>query len=92
MNHIIDICKIPALFAVAVDGGLLSGQHFAAENSQNAGVMRSRILVGTKDVEVAQRHRLQPVDAREGAQIVLAGQLGHGIRADGSGKHCLVLG
>ena len=92
MNHIVNVGEVPALLAVSKNRSLLSGQHPAAENSQHSRIMRCRVLVGSKDIEVAQHHRLQPIHPREASHVMFASQLGYGIRRNRVGQHRLLLG
>jgi hypothetical protein len=91
MYHVVDVGEIAALFAVTIDGRLLSSQHPSAEDRQYAGVVRCRILAGTEDVEVAEDYSFQAVDSREYTHVVFTGQLGHRIGRDGVRRHRLML-
>ena len=84
--------EVAARLAVTIDSGLLACEHFAAEDGEDAGVVRRWVLIRAEDVEVAESDSFKAVDAREGAHVIFAGKLGDGIGADGVGRHAFVLG
>src|SRR5260370_23991180 len=71
-NYVIDRGKIAALFAIAVNRWLLAAKHGSNELGHDSGILRSRVLARSKNVEVTQRNRGQSVDAVEALHIKLA--------------------
>src|SRR5882757_8444217 len=53
-HDVVNVSEIAALFAVAVNRWLVTAKHSGAELRQHARVLRCRILVRAKDIEVAQ--------------------------------------
>jgi hypothetical protein len=56
-----------------------------ARLGENSGVLRGGILVGTKDIEVADDDRLKTINASEAAHVVLARELTHCVGKNGIG-------
>ena len=78
-NRVVDVGEAARLQAVAVDHGRAPAQQRGGEQADHPAVGRARILARPEHVEVAERQRLHPVQAREHAQEQLAGQLGDGV-------------
>ena len=72
--------------------GVVPCHHLEDELRDDAGVGRVGGLMRPEDVEVAKADALEPVRAVEGLDVVLAGELLHGIGRERAGQHLLVLG
>ena len=84
--------EVPALLAVAIDDGRLAGEQRGREAADDAAVGGAGILARAEDVEVAQAERLQPEQAVEDAEVVLAGELLGRIGRERTRLHRLALG
>ena len=75
VDDVVDVGEVAGLLAVAVDRHGLACVDRGDEARHDRGVLRSRVLARTEDVEVAERDRLEPVDARERDGVALRGEL-----------------
>ena len=91
-DGVVNEVEVAAGEAVAEDGGGHAGHHFEGELGDDAGVRRVGGLAGAEDVEVAQADALQAVGAIEGLDVVLAGELLHGVGRQRARKHVLLFG
>ena len=81
-DDVADVREVARLLAVAVDGDGLPGGDRADELGDDGRVLRVRVLAGAEDVEVAERHRLERVDAAEADAVALGGELRDAVRRD----------
>src|SRR5947207_6815066 len=72
---VVNVGKIAALGTVAEDCRLLACEHLGDELCQHPRVWGSRVLPRSKDIEVTQADRLQPVTAVKRSHVILARQL-----------------
>src|SRR5207245_2685714 len=92
LHHVVDVGEVARLLAVAVHLERLARERLGEEARDHGRVLRLRVLPRPEDVEVAQAHRLEPVEAREGLAVVLRRQLGDRVGRDRPGGEGLDLG
>src|SRR5260370_23714301 len=91
-DGVVDEVEVAAGEAVAEDGGGLACHHLEGELGDDAGVRGVGGLAWAEDVEVTQADALETVGAVEGLDGVLAGELLHGGRRQGTREHVLLFG
>ena len=82
VDDVRDVREVARLLAVAVDRDRLARGDRRDEARHDGGVLRGRVLPRPEDVEVAQRDRLELVDAAEAHAVALGGELRDGVRRD----------
>lgn len=92
VHHIIDEGEVAALGSVAIDDGSAATEHGERELGEDAGVLRGRVLIRTKDIEVSDDYRFQSEDAGEAAHVLLASEFADRVGRDRIGHHAFVLG
>src|SRR5581483_2122938 len=65
VDGIVDVSEVTALLAIAENRWLHVREHLGNELRENAGVLRSRILARSKDIEVTQANRLKAIAAEK---------------------------
>ena len=80
VDQILDIEEIAGLLTIAEHGDRQTFLRPLAENADDPGIRRGRILAWAEDVEEAEDHRLQTMLATVEIEVVLAGQFVRGIR------------
>jgi hypothetical protein len=86
------VSEVARLAAVAVDQGEATLGHEPGEERDDAAIGAGRVLPRAEDVEVAEAHPVQAHRLRIDPDIILAGELAGGIRAQRTRGHLLVLG
>src|SRR5580704_13922729 len=92
VDDVVDVAEVARLLAVAEHDGPLLADRGGDELGHDGRVLALRVLPGAEDVEVAERQRLDPVEAREDTHRVLSGELAQRVGRDGLRGHRLDLG
>ncbi|MNH12119.1 hypothetical protein D3C79_716540 [compost metagenome] len=79
-HQIADIEKVASLLAIAKQGDRRPVQGALAENADDPGIRRGRILARPEDVEEAKHYRFQAMLTAVEVQVLLAGQLVYRVR------------
>ena len=82
LHDVVDVREVARLLAVAVDLERLALERQLEEARDDRRVLRLRVLARPEDVEVAQAHRLEAVEPREDAAVVLRRELRDRVRRD----------
>ena len=90
-DDVLHIDEIARLLAIAVDRDVLTLDGFFDEDRHSGGVGTFRILTRAKDIEEANRRRLEPSFATEHVEVVFAIELGDRVGALWLGQHRLDL-
>jgi hypothetical protein len=91
-DRVVDEVEVAAGEAIAEYGGRLACHHHGCELGDDAGVRRVGGLARAKDIEVAQADSFQPISPVESLDVVLAGQLLHGVGRERQRRHVFLLG
>src|ERR1700760_1772718 len=79
IHRVVDEGEVTAGKSVSKDGGRRALHHLVDELRDDAGEGRDSGLMRAKNVEVTQADALEPIGVVEGLDVVLAGELLHGI-------------
>src|SRR6266853_6690255 len=77
---VVDVGKVAASFAVAINCRLIPAQHLHNEFGEHTGVWRRRILPRSENIEIAKTYGFQAVAAVERNHVKLASQFGYRVR------------
>ncbi len=92
VHDVVDEGEVARLLPVAVNRRRSVGEEPGHEDRDHRRVVGGGVLLWPEDVEIAQRHRVEPIERAEHAAVVLPHPLLHGIRRQRRCRHVLALG